>query len=527
MKKKIVFIMFLSLLAIFCFFNTAHAALSVETAVDVPASCTVTDTDGVTHNYGETSYLAICALEAAIGNGSVSDVQLSNAYPTLGLFITAINNVVADPNSQYWAIYQNGNMANLGVTSLPIVAGDTILFQLDDFSNNNLGNQVTLHIHSLITLTAIPVGSGPLLESAPTTTISTVTPIAAPPPTAKPTFDPKKALDFLTAQQNDNGSFGVDLYTDWTALALASSGIYQAQTIKLIKYYEQAKLENPTLTDYERHAMALMALGLNPYNTNGENYINDMIKGFDGKQFGDTNEDNDDIFALIVLQNAGYTQNDSIINSDLNFILSKQDTDGSWDDSVDMTGAAMEALSAFSQTGQIRDALAKAENYLEQNQKDDGSWNDSASSTAWAMEGVLAQGEKPEDWAKNSDTPLDYLATLQDTDGGVKDSDLNTKIWETAYVTSALSGKTWNQIMQSFTKENLPALAVNLPTLTPKTENTNTVSIKKTENKISKKENFAGQNIATVLNAITPSPATIVTPIPQKNWFERLLAKIF
>ena len=40
-------------------------------------------------------------------------------------------------------------------------------------------------------------------------------------------------------------------------------------------------------------------------------------------------------------------------------------------------------------------------------------------------------------------TPLDYLATIQDTDGGVKDSNMQNKIWETAYVTSALSGKTW------------------------------------------------------------------------------------
>ena len=48
--------------------------------------------------------------------------------------------------------------------------------------------------------------------------------------------------------------------------------------------------------------MALMSLGLDPYNTNGENYINKIISGFDRKQFGDASVDNDDIFALITLQ---------------------------------------------------------------------------------------------------------------------------------------------------------------------------------------------------------------------------------
>jgi len=148
-----------------------------------------------------------------------------------------------------------------------------------------------------------------------------------------------------------------------------------------------------------------------------------------------------------------------------------------------------------------------------------GSWNENASSTAWAIEGILAQNEKPEDWpsSEGKNTPLDYLATIQDTDGGVKNSDLNTKIWETEYVVSALSGKTWNQIMQSFSKENIPALVINPPTPTQKTENINIVSVKKIEKP-------ATENTATVLNAI---PLPTPTSISRQNWFMRLLEKIF
>ncbi len=60
--------------------------------------------------------------------------------------------------------------------------------------------------------------------------------------------------------------------------------------------------------------------------------------------------------------------------------------------------------------------------------------------------------EKPEDWIKNNNTPLDYLGENQDTDGSIKNENKENKIWETAYVITALSGKTWNQIMQKFEK---------------------------------------------------------------------------
>jgi hypothetical protein len=542
MKNQIIKIVLLSSF-VFCFFNTAHAALSIETTVDVPANCTAIDTDGVTHNYGSSSsYLAICALEAAENNGSGIAAQLSNQYPDFGLFITTINSTAADAN-HYWAIYQNTNFANLGVTSLPIATGDTIIFQLTDSSNpsyppplDSTLDQVTLHINSLIPSGPVGSGGGQLNDSTPSSTstntasASSITPTITTPP-AKPSFDTKKALDYLLAEQKSDGSFGDELYTDWASLALAT-GENQTQTLQLVKYFSQSSVDSSNLTDYERHAMALMSLGLNPYNTNGENYVSKIVSSFDGKQFGDPTEDNDDIFALIVLQNAGYTQNDSIISSDINFVLSTQGADGSWNSSVDMTGAAMEALSAFSGTGQVKDALTKAESYLEQNQKDDGSWNDNASSTAWAIEGILAQNEKPTDWSSKNggNTPLDYLATVQDTDGGVKDSDLNTKIWETEYVVSALSGKTWNQIMQTYAKQDSPAPTGTLPA--PATASTtNTVSLKTTDHKIAlahKKTTSTPQivtpaieNTASVINAVTP------TPNPSKNWFMALLEKIF
>jgi len=524
MKKRIIFIALISF-TIFSFFNTAYAILSVETEVNVPASCTVADTDGVMHSYPQTdspsSYLAICALDTAIKNSSLSSTQLSNQFPSMGLFITAINDVIADPTSQYWAIYQNGNLANSGIVSLPVVAGDIITFKLNDFFDTNLGDQIILHISSLETLSVpepehAPVsrgGGGGMLAS-----IQTTIPIIV-----KPTFDVEEAFKFLISQQKEDGSFGEDIYTDWTSIAFSSNENFQDQKVKLKAYFEKLKTDNYQLTDYERHTMALMSLGLNPYSINSENYIQKIINSFDGKQFGDPQKDNDDIFALIVLQNAGYTKDENIIKDSIANILSQQKENGSWDDNIDMTGAGIEALATFKdplsaspsvEEEKISNALTKAKNYLKQNQKDDGGFGN-ISSTAWAIEGILALSEKPEDWIKNNNTPFDYLANNQDFDGGIKNEYLQNKIWETSYVLSAISGKTWNQMMQKFEK---PKEEISL-----KESKIKEKILKKIAKNYTKKTTI--QNTATVINSFNENNAE-PTPI-KKNWFRKFLDKIF
>ena len=384
--------------------------------------------------------------------------------------------------------------------------------------------------------------SGSYVNYIPTTIANNIT---------KSTFDLKKAFEFIISQQKENGSFGEDIYTDWTALALAS-GNYQDQTIKLIKYFGESKTENKLVTDYERHAMALMALGLNPYNMNGENYIEKITASFDGKQFGDINQDNDDIFSLIVLSTAGFTETEKMIIDDISFILSKQKENGSWDESVDMTGAAIQALanttekSCFlvgslsapagaalplgspacetSKNKELFSAVNKAKEFLKQNQKDDGGWGN-VSSTAWAMQGIIALSEKPEDWKKNDKTPFDYLASNQDADGGIKNEYLQNRIWETSYVITALSGKTWNQIMYKFNKptqaqqeaKEKSSKQIIAKNITQKTK------IADSKKEIQKTENLSPQNTATVINSLDEKSTE---PI-KDSWFRNFLNKIF
>ena len=61
------------------------------------------------------------------------------------------------------------------------------------------------------------------------------------------------------------------------------------------------------LTDNERRVMALLSLNKNPYDFEGINYVDAIVKEFDGAQFGEKNLVNDDMFVLIVLPKVGYT----------------------------------------------------------------------------------------------------------------------------------------------------------------------------------------------------------------------------
>ena len=213
-----------------------------------------------------------------------------------------------------------------------------------------------------------------------------------------PEFDVAKAVGYLKNVQDNNGSFGgADLYSDWAAIAYGATDISDSSRDKLIFYFNSHSTLSLLLTDNERRAMALLSLGQNPYSFNGVNYIKAIADAFDGAQFGYPSFVNDDIFALIPLQNAGYKADDEIIVKGIDFIISKQKSDGSWNESVDLTGASIETLSSFGQNEQVKTVLTKAKNFLKQNQKDDGGWGN-VSATAWAMEGILALGEKPEDW---------------------------------------------------------------------------------------------------------------------------------
>lgn len=260
------------------------------------------------------------------------------------------------------------------------------------------------------------------------------------------TFSIEDAFKFLEDNQKVDGSFGSPLYTDWAAIA-AGAGENQSIKEKLIKYYKENNLESNLVTDNERRAMALMSLGINPYSGTSVNYIKKITDSFNGTQFGDKTLVNDDIFALIVLKNAGYSVNDELITKDLNYIISKQGEDGSWG-SIDMTAAGIQALKSFENITGVNDAILKSEKYITTNQKTDNGFENS-SSTSWVLQTLSENKEILKGEA--------YLASKQDADGGMEgvETDLDTRIWATAYAIPAILHKPWSQILNNFSKPDL------------------------------------------------------------------------
>jgi len=264
------------------------------------------------------------------------------------------------------------------------------------------------------------------------------------------TFSVDSALSYLQSKQKEDGSFGDILYTDWVAIALSGAGSSANNAkARVIEYMKNNPMNSSMLTDNERHAMALMALDINPYNGTNINYIEKIISSFDGNQFGDTSIINDDIFAIIVLKNAGYNKNDEIIDKSISYLISKQASDGSWEN-MDTTSAGIMALRNFKNMSGVEDTITKAENYLVGKQGSDGSFGNTYG-TSWALQALSANSSWNTEVVKGDR----YMALAQQTDGGMEQvtDNTNNRIWATSYAIPGVLHQSWNDIMSSFDKE--------------------------------------------------------------------------
>lgn len=404
-------------------------------SVDVPNNCTVTDTADVQHVFPQddspSDYLGVCMLETAKEAGLINFTLTNN--PDFGLYVQSVNDV-SPGATEYWAIWNNGVMASCGIGCIPLLQDDTISLILTDWTTNVESTAVVLKVHSLISPPPLG-GGGSGGGGIPNSQLNVV-----------------NALAYLASKQHKDGSFGSLLLSDWTAIAFAAADPGDAK-VKLTEYMRTATTTLSNVTDYERHAMALLSLGIDPYSGTPVDYITPIVNAFDGKQIGDASLDNDDIFALFPLLHAGYTTYDVIIQKTVAFILSRQGQNGSWDRSVDMTASAIQSLVQVRTLPDVSLALIRAEGYLRGEKPND---NDPVNSfsTSWVRQAISALSWTPSGWAPNSFTKEDYLAELQQPDGGVgsESSDTQTRVWATAYAIPAALGKSWPILLQSFPK---------------------------------------------------------------------------
>src|SRR3989344_1340637 len=404
-------------------------------SVDVPDNCTLEDKSRGAHPYPPSAKCwGICPLGAASEQGAISSYELTNF--SFGLFLSSLNGIAPSPD-QFWSISKNSVEAQVGLSELALAQGDILSFQLIDFTNNSkIGVPISFRIGSLISSSQ---------QVAPSAALSGLT--------LHDPFDVSRTISFIRRNQDGNGSFGSTLLNDWIAIASAS---FNADDIgkKLIEY----EMNNPptlsSVTDYERHSMALEALGIDPYSGTGIDYISPIINSFNGIQIGDTSLVNDDIFALFPLLHAGFAAEDEVISKTTAFIILKQQTDGSWANSADLTAAAIQALKQVPSLPGTSLAVSKAVAYLRSQEKSDGGFGN-ASATSWVLQAIAALGQSVYDWSAGTYlTPSYYLATKQEGDGGIEpeSADIQTRLWSTAYAVPGLERKTWDSILQNFSK---------------------------------------------------------------------------
>lgn len=333
-------------------------------------------------------------------------------------------------------------------------------------------------------------------------------------------------INYLKSKQDSSGKIttGFSAPSQWTAIAFTANEI----DITLIKNPEKSlkdflltDIPNPgSATDWENRILAIVAIGENPANFGGINYIQNLETFFQNSQIDDVCSVNDDIFGLLALISSGALSNFIIKQVVLDFIISKQDPDGGfgfsvpgcawYSTSVDMTAAAIQAFRAAKDNTLINanldDAISKAQNYLLTNQNSDGGFGYFGSSdtdtTGWVLMAFNALGLKDSQFAVNAKNWL--VSKQSSSDGGFLSYDYGlgsfvSNSTTTAQALTALSGKSW--ILKTFipvaSQSATPSAApISTPTPFPTASPVQTVIVAPTS---------------------TPSPSPSSTPLPSSS----------
>jgi prenyltransferase beta subunit len=287
---------------------------------------------------------------------------------------------------------------------------------------------------------------------------------------------------FLQEHQRPSGGFAdpgkkpSQGISAWATLALAATGINpQDQATCGVDAYtyleshfaagvrEEFAWPATATTAFERELLVVDAAGTDPHHFGGYDLVAEILaRQLPDGSFpyvpGGRGEINDTAFAVLALSPVAEPAAQAAAAKATDWLLTQQNDDGGWSwqvkgqaGNVDLTGGALEALSAVGRRGTEAEALALA--FLHRVQGPDGGFSEAGggesnvASTAWAVQGLWASGQDPETWLTGSglasEEPLDYMESLQQPDGHVRwraSSDMNG-IWMTAYVTPAFAGR--------------------------------------------------------------------------------------
>ena len=285
--------------------------------------------------------------------------------------------------------------------------------------------------------------------------------LAAPASASVPVLD--RATRYLESAQNPDGGFGpaprqssTQLHTGWTALGLGAVKRNPREVERggrsLIDYMRAGSGGLRDVGEIERTILVLRAAGVSPRSFAGRDLLAELRKQreSDGSV---ARRANHTAFGVLAFRAAGLSARAREVRSAASWLLRQQNTDGGWGfgrrggaSDVDDTGAVLQALAAAGRGGRPVDRAVK---YLRGSQNPDGGFgqmrarSSNAQSTAWAVQGLVAARRDPEKVDRGGRNPVEYLISLQNSDGSIRYSRTSrqTPVWVTAQALTALAKK--------------------------------------------------------------------------------------
>ncbi len=100
-------------------------------SLNLPETCAVTDTNNVVHTVE--GYKAICVLQRALERGDISSLNVKDFGDPLGLFVDGIDGFITEDDfSKFWVLRNNFESAAVGISSLTLSSGDSLLLHFSD-----------------------------------------------------------------------------------------------------------------------------------------------------------------------------------------------------------------------------------------------------------------------------------------------------------------------------------------------------------------------------------------------------------
>ncbi len=276
----------------------------------------------------------------------------------------------------------------------------------------------------------------------------------------------QSALVYLLTCQNDDGGFGSKpgVGSDLKSSVIAATAIgalpggsaeFAHTKSKLCEFLLKNRDALYNLSNVEaqigRYVVAIVAIGLNPYDINGTDYV-EMLKGYikpDGK-IGKENYIWDDCWVILGLIASNYSGD---LHKSLDNLKSMQTSSGGWSwnggaagEDPDTTAIILCTLLAAGED-KNSSAVKKAFEYLRSEQNPDGGFSTLGSNAAtdgWVIMALNAALEDPTQWRSGDADVISHITSLQKENGSIwwkKDNEGFSFEW-TANAMIALTGGT-------------------------------------------------------------------------------------